>query len=80
MCDVLKSDGDVAIAGIAGIGLIASGYYSNKRSYRADVKNGKKSITFALAQNKSELVVASNEQSATTGRAEYPATHRGIVA
>ena len=61
MCDVLRSDGGVAIAGITGIGLIAGGYYFSKRGYKADVKNAENSVTFAPAQNESEQIAASNE-------------------
>ena len=45
ICDVMKGDGGVAIAGIAGIGFIATSYYFGKRGYKADVKSGDKSVT-----------------------------------
>ena len=54
MCDVMKSDGGVAIAGIAGIGIIAGSYYLSKHGYKAEVKRGDNSVTLSPPESDQE--------------------------
>lgn len=62
MCEVMKSDGGVAVAAITGISLVAGGYYFSKRGYKADVRKGENSVTIAPAQqDEPEQIEANNK-------------------
>lgn len=54
ICDVMKSDGGPAIAGVGAITLLVGGYYLAKRNYRAEVKKGDASVALSPAQPAAE--------------------------
>ncbi len=54
ICDVMKSDGGPAIAGVGAITLLVGGYYLTKGNYRAEVKKGDASATLTPALPETE--------------------------